>query len=416
MIPVRLPPILRGIDNLSDETALPEGAVREALNVLLDKDGKPLRRPGYERILEGNFHSIYKSEIHQRIFVMRDSEFGYLDQPGGVPAFTSLRNLGSSTTVDYTEGNNSLYAVNAAATVMVRGDGSVGPIGASLPDVPVQFSAETSGGMYEGTYTVAYSVVDIFGEESPLSEETQLQVGAGGGVGVLLPVVPGSTARLYLSPPNGEELYQAASVPLDGTTQLIGQVENLDRGRQPATRFLDVLPGGQFIASHKSRLLVARNDTVFYSEPFAPHLYSCQHGFIQFEGVVTMLQPVDAGVYISDSKRVYFLPGSNIEETEVRVVDESPAIYGTSTTVKGGDLSSDLQSADELATWLSTKGPCYGSSEGTVLRPAQSALEIPYYQRGSSCFHIHDGVKHVVFPVNSNKRDGFGSAVDSETF
>jgi hypothetical protein len=232
----------------------------------------------------------------------------------------------------------------------------------------------------------------------------------------LLPVVPGSTARLYLSPPNGEELYQAASVPLNGTTQLLGQIENLNRGRQPATRFLDVLPGGQFISSHKSRILVARNDTVFYSEPFAPHLYSSRHGFIQFEGVVTMLQPVDAGVYISDSKRVYFLPGNNIEETEVRVVDESPAIYGSSTIVKGGDLSAELQSADELAVWLSTKGPCYGSSEGTVLRPAQGALEIPYYERGSSCFHIYDGVKHVVFPVNSNKRDGFGFAVDSETF
>ena len=55
----RFPSITLGVDLLSNETSLPKGAVREAVNVDIDRVGNFSRRPGYTRVVaQSGFHSI----------------------------------------------------------------------------------------------------------------------------------------------------------------------------------------------------------------------------------------------------------------------------------------------------------------------------------------------------------------------
>ena len=48
-----------GLNTVNDPVRLPEGDVAEIVNMRIDQSGHPSRRPSFELIQSGNFHSLF---------------------------------------------------------------------------------------------------------------------------------------------------------------------------------------------------------------------------------------------------------------------------------------------------------------------------------------------------------------------
>ena len=407
-----------GIDQLSDETNLRTDAdkrvtsVREGTNIDLDIEGNVSRRAGYELKLSGSgYHSLYES-TRGWLMLCRKQQLGVYDP--GTNVFASLTNMDEAYLTSFTELNGNIYFSNPGPRGMIRGTESiVRTLGVSLPSVVPGFSATSNGGLDAGTYGVSYTLVDDLGEESPLGPVVVVDLPDRGAIqGTMFTTFPNSKYRVYMTSADGTEFYQAAEFAADVTSFLISEHEV---GRRAVTQYMSNLPYGYIIRAHKSRLYVATNDFVFYSEAFSPHLTNQANGFLPATGVVTMVQPVEAGIYIGDDTGVRFYAGSDPTSFEVKEVSTEPVVFGTALAVPGEFLPVQLGRSDIAAVWLASSGYHVGLPSGEVVRLHTEQVQLPSYVQGCAAFSIIDGRKQVITPVNSNVLADASVAFDSIT-
>lgn len=409
-------PFTGGMNTLSDETALPKDQCRSAKNVNFDRDGNYSRRQGFSRIIPAlNAHSLHSSKSSAHVFGCQKNNLGVFDLLS--LNFTPVAVMPSAFLTSWTELDENIYASNPAFNCRFK-FGSFVPLTVAVP-LPgnITIEASTEGGLGAGQYTAAYSVVNSDGEESPLSSEVQIELLEGDGIAIVgVPFDSTSNIRIYATQLHGEELYRIIDAPMIASNYLIGKREMLAAGAQSETRFLEELPYGHFIETHGSRLLVAFENFVGFSNAFRPHLWDPRHNFIPFEGTITMLASVEGGVFVSDSTGVKFLKGDDPEQFIVKGADTNPAFYGSATRVPGDHFSEDLTANDEVIVWLSKTGHQAGMPDGSIVRLNPGQLDLPHYSTASGVFTKKDGVKRVLIPVNSNRRNGTGTAIDSEIF
>ena len=414
--PRRLNKPVLGIDQLSDETSLIHDsrkgitAIREGTNIDIDTEGNVSRRKGYEQKLSGSgYHSLYESS-RGWLMLCKDQELGVYNTE--TDTFGVLTNMAEAYLTSFTELNGHIYFVNPGHKAMIRVDESaVRTFGVSLPDVTPSFTAVASGGLPAGRYGITFSVVNDIGEESPLgplmvitlSEQSSIQ-------GSLFTVVAGYKYRIYMTSTDGEELYQVAEFDADVTNFLIS---NFTEGRRPATQYLSNMPFGYIIRTHGSRLYIAANDFVFFSEPFLPHLTNPGHGFLPTTGFTTMVQPVEGGIFIGDQTGVKFYQGDDPEVFEPKDVSTETPVFGTAISVPGEYLPEEFASADVSAVWLTQSGYHIGLPSGEVVRLHSKQVALPRYVQGCTAFSIQDGRKQVITPVNSNVLADASVALDS---
>jgi hypothetical protein len=409
-------PIL-GIDQLSDETSLIRNeeaniqAVRLATNVDIDREGNVSRRKGATLQLSGSgYHSLYKAK-RGWLVVCHDEDLGVYDPD--VPSFTALTTMTESYLTSFTELNGNLYAVNPGYSGMfLVGSAVAKPIGVALPDLRPGFAAIATGNLDPGTYGITYSLVDPDGEESGLGPITTVELESGGGIqGLAFTIMSGYKYRVYMTTADGEELYQAVEFNADTVSV---QIIEHEEGRQPRTMDLEPLPFGYTIRAYNSRLYVATNDFVYFSDVFRPHLYNPAHGFIPTTGFTSMVQPVDAGIFIGDRRGVRFYAGEDPTEFQEKEVSVEVPVFNTAVAVPGKFLPRELGlNNDKVAVWLSESGYQVGLPDGSLARLHAGQVELPAYVQGCSAVTTRDGRKQVVTPVNSNVVGAVNIAVDS---
>jgi hypothetical protein len=408
-------PVL-GVDQLSDETSLIHDsrkgitAVREATNVDLDAEGNVSRRKGYTLKIAGEgYHSLFESK-RGWLMACKSQELGVYDPEANT--FTAITNMASNNLTSFAELNGNMYYVNPGHKGMIRaGENFVRPLGESLPDVTPSFAAVASGSLSAGKYGITFSVVNNVGEESPLAPLMVITLTEQGSVqGSLFTLVAGYKYRIYMTTTDGTELYQAAEFDANIANFLISDHEV---GRRPATQYLTHLPFGYIIRPHGSRLYVATEDFVFYSEAFMPHLTNSAHSFLPTTGFTTMVQPVDGGIFIGDQTGVRFYTGDDPTEFVPKDVSKEVPVFGTAIAVPGEYLPEEFASADVSAVWLTQSGYHIGLPSGEVVRLHSKQVSLPRYVQGCTAFSIQDGRKQVITPVNSNVLADASVALDS---
>jgi hypothetical protein len=407
-----------GIDQLSDETSLISDsragttAIREGVNIDIDTEGNVNRRKGYDMKLTGaGYHSLYES-TRGWLMLCHKEELGIYNEATEV--FTVLTSMDESQLTSFTELNGNLYYVNPGSKGMVRkGENMVRTLGVPLPNITPSFAAVASGGLQAGRYGISYTIVDDIGEESPLgplvvvtlTEQSSIQCS-------MFTLYPNTKYRIYMTMTDGEELYQAAEFDANVTSFLLSEH---GEGRRPDTQYLSPLPFGYIVRAHGSRIYIATNDFVFYSEPFQPHLLNAAHGFLPMTGFVSMMQPVEGGMYIGDEAGVRFYAGEDPQNFEPKDVSTEPAVFGTAVAVPGDYLPEDLDEADIAAVWLASSGYQIGLSSGKLVRPHTKQVRLPRYVQGCAAFSTQDGRKQLITPVNSNVLADASVALDSST-
>lgn len=408
--PVRIPLPTLGVDLLSDETGLMEGAVRSADNVDIRRDGGFKRRAGYEvKVAGADFHSLYHSG--RGTLVARGQRVYALDTETFAPSL--LCEMGSDSPVDFTEANGHLYFINRGSFWWVPNDeASPRRVGVPLPDAMPDASASPNGALAAGTYVVALSRVDDRGEESQTKLLGRIALPNGGGIlltGVQVDLT--CSYRVYLSPPDGDALYLSEEFS-GGFAQYV--VTRPPDGAIRTSQHLKPLPAGSFVRGHGGRLYVAASDTLWFSEPLRPHLHNPQHNFIKFTGEIKFVEAVEAGLYVGDERGVWLLPGKDPAQFQMRLVSSARPVARSSVKLSGAHFDQKVTQSDlDVAVWLSTEGYILGRGTGDVVSLHPERVRVAAGLEGRSRFVVRDGVKQIITLAAATTTSGFGVATDT---
>ena len=401
---------ITGVDVLSSETALIKGAVRSAVNVDIGRAGRFKRRAGYtRRMATPGMHSLYYAAQKGWTLVARDAELFQLDI--NTYAMTSLATLNSPDKLEYTEYNGNLYFANKTTLGWVPSDSTLArPVGVPVPTTPTL--TEASGGLTPGKYGVAITFVDDRGEEGGATELQVIDLPGGGGIRLAnLPQRMGWAISVYITSADGDVLRWAAELPAVFPSYVVAETA---QGGELETRFLVPLPPGDIVRWHNGRLFTAKNGALRFSEALRPHLHDPAHGIIPFSGHIAFVESVSDGLYVGDSRGVWFLSGTDPTKFEQRRVSTCRAVAHSSIMVPPEHFPPKQVPAEApVAVWLSTSGYVVGVSGGTTVELQPDRLKVPSGLAGRSAFLLREGRKQVVTPVNSTSTATFGTAVDS---
>ncbi len=375
----RLGPWPLGIDNVSGRTALRSAddgravALRDAVNVDVDRAGHVSRRRGAAlRTAAAGLHSVWAGA---------SGAYGVL---GGVlytlPDLTAVATLASDDPCSFAEVAGSLIVGNR--TTLLRVAAGAGQ-DLAIPDAsPPMLSAQGTGGLDAGRYVVAVCFLRD-GVEGGLSPLRAVEVPANGGMhltGLLAP--PGADGvRVFRSVAGSETLLRVADLPLGVSDCVLGAGQ---LGREAQTQGLRAMVPGRFVAAWRGRLVTAAGRWLRVSAPMRYHLHDPITGFVQFASRVTMVAPVDGGIFVGTRTGVEFLRGTRPREWTREVTGARAPLEGQPAPILPGDVADGLELSAPGMLWLAPNGFVLGTPGGQVVQLQADRLQLTG-QRAALC-------------------------------
>lgn len=401
-----------GVDMMSAETALAPGAVRQAVNVDIDRSGHPKRRVGYiQRAASNTLHSIHYAAQRGWTFVCDGRTASRLDTT--TYALTALHDMGSDAPLAYAEYNGNVYFTNRTGAGWLPSNATTArAVGVPALETTPALAASGSGKLLAGSYGVTFSLIDDRGEEGAASPVQTITLPSDGGITITgLPVRIGWGVNIYLTSTDGDILRLAASFPAAFATYHVAEIPT---GEVALTVGLVPLPPGEFICWQGGRLFTGADGAVSFSLPGRPHLHNPAHGVIPFSGRLAMLASVSTGIYVGDSRGVWFLAGGDVEQSKIQLVSSHRAFKGSAVMMPPGHFPEKLVPADSpVVAWLTSAGYMVGTPDGRVIELQADRLRLPAGITGRSVFLTRGGRKQVLTTVNSAGTALAGSATDS---
>lgn len=416
-----------GIDNLSPEQALTRDdqgkvviAVRDAQNTDFDKSGKPARRDGFAKVLDfTRGHSLWKSKDFPLALYVDAGELIALRED--LSTFPLRGGLDPAKPLSYDVAAGRVYWSNGDATGCVSADGVALPWGVTGPGgQPTLTGCSGIGGLDAGTYQVAVTFLLAAGEESGASLAASVSVPAGGGItltDIPQPSDPSQRIRIYMSGANGDALYNVTDLAAGISTLLLGAAR---RGKPLETQFLDVMPGGQIVRWFNSRLWVARESMVIYSEFMRYGLSRLADNHMTLPARIDMLEPVNAGgaaagLFMAAGERTYFMTGATPAQMSPVIKYPHGVVPGTAVRVPGSVFG--LQTTEPVPYWLARNGVgCVGLPGGDVMPLREGQVIAPSAEGGASLYRDVPGMRQVITTLTGATQRGLaiGDALDCD--
>jgi len=356
-----------GINNIARPNRLPDGALRDLLNLNPGEGGILTLRAGYEKVADCT-DCRFAAGINGRVLLVDD---------GKVLAYANgaTRQIGSLTAgadVAGTIHNGELFLSTRAEGLRTDGE----TVRAWTVRAPA-FTVEVvpGGGMLSGRYRVAVTAVEDGVESGTDSMLVTLPAGAAMRV---LSADP-RALRVYASVENGETLYYQG--PLIGGATALGGVS--DNTETLATDGLVPMPACDEYVSHRGVIAGRLGRYVFLSEPMQPHLMHPVRGFLQYPVDVTVLASGSAGLYVV-ADRTYLVTGAETLTPEQSRLLEVGGVAGTAVTLPDGRVM-----------WFSPSGPVVAGPDGVRL-VSQGVYAPDVAATGAAGLVDHDGNQMVV--------------------
>ena len=128
--------------------------------------------------------------------------------------------------------------------------------------------------------------------------------------------------------------------------------------------------------------------------PFNFGLYSMATGFIQLEGDIVMVCPVDQGVFVSDSKATWFFRGNSCFDFVQTKVADYPAIEWSLAhdEISLRDIGMDMPG--NARCWGSQEGVCLGTDDGTFINLTKRQIKYPPGRSSGACLVTDTHIIH----------------------
>ncbi|ADU36225.1 hypothetical protein [Variovorax paradoxus] len=342
-------------------------------NVDLTGRGGLKRREGFSLQLAGAVHSLWSDPLGA--FAMVDDDLCALSPAGAGLAATVLRAGLPKMPVSYARAANGIVSWSNGLELRCIVDGVDYPMSAA-PALSPEVVASAGGALPEGLYIVAFTWSGPQGESAP-THAVQIEVPDGGRIDI----ADAAGATVWLSGPNGDHV---SSYGIVTSVAVLAP-----GGRVSRTLNTAPMPAGHIVRMHNGSLLVAHENIVFVSVPYASGIYQPARGYVPFPSKVTVMEPVEGGVYVCTEQKTYWITDFF---GEAALVPRFPfgAIPGTG-----------VFSPEEFkAYWQTPQGLASGDALGTVELLQANALRLPPASFGATLYRMRDGRSSVVTTRN----------------
>ena len=391
-----LKPLL-GLNNVSPETDLPENSLTQALNVNLDKEGNVYSRKGYTKIYSATneTHSLYKQYF----------------QDG-----SELKIIIDGSTIATGLNPNAYLAWETVNLEPIYSDGQlirrVPDEPFSVPTPPSQPTIKTTtGNLFAGIYQVTICFVKQ-GEQGGALLASDLLVEDNSGITLSnLPQADGCDIAVFCTTQNGETLY-LNQILVAGTTAFT--IYNTKNNTLICdTQFMEPLPAGHILRHFNARLYSAYDNVLYYSRPSRYGLCKLGEDFFQFVSKITIVQPVDDGIFIVSDK-TYFLTGNDPDEMTLITVSPDTAIEGTGITASASVFAIDGDSL--VAYWFSNKGAMIGMPGGAIKQFTDNRLAIDAdIESGTTVYKEVEGIRQMITNLQKGAQSNFQFGAQATT-
>jgi len=201
--------------------------------------------------------------------------------------------------------------------------------------------------------------------------------------------------RLYLSTPNGKELYQAGDFDIAVAPSYVGDCTEL--GVPADLEGFLPMPVGGSIRYFAGRLWLKLDSSLVYSEEY--HSMPRPTNFIGFGERVEDFGVVSDGLFVGTTDHVYFLGGTNPRELVADGKADYGMIPGSLTMVDGRLLGEGID--DRIPVWASPRGICAGLPGGRLVNLTERKIDSLAGEKGTSMFRQYDGQNHFITVLQS---------------
>jgi hypothetical protein len=369
-----------GMNNLASDHAMPDGALRNAVNVDIDRTGKLRLRKGYEKVHGGiDTHSGWSCELWT-LFV----QAGVLHKLNDDDTAEALMPVQGE--VCYLYFNRVVYFSDGVKAYKLLDDGSI--VNWGVAPLPAPQLAPTSGLLDKGRYMAAITPIGPDGVEHGASEIVTIDLAQNSGLIFTLPNVSDPQVeylRLYLSTANGGVLYSVGDVAV-GIAQIT--VTQLYDGLELDTVGVTNVPAGSGLALHSGVIYIRSGQYVYHTDPYAFDRFRPSRNYLAFPEEVSVIASVRTGLWIvADKTRFY--AGADPR----KVAPSDVAEYGAAP----GDAIPIPDSTDVL--WYSDRGVVRAGDGFLNLQDKNVATETG--DHAAILLREQDGTKQVVASVRN---------------
>ena len=158
-------------------------------------------------------------------------------------------------------------------------------------------------------------------------------------------------------------------------------------------------PAGQIIREHNGRILIAKNNLLYVTEAYSTDLVSqLSNSVFQFSDEITVVEPVDDGVWIVADK-TYFFAGSGPENfQQLTKLD-----YGAS-------LGTGQKRADKNVYWFSTRGLIMAGNGGEIKNMQEDQVAPDYSTKGAMLIREENGMKQAITSLNNSSMSAMAAS------
>jgi hypothetical protein len=373
-----------GIRNDVAPERFTSGDMVVAENVDIEKSGAASRRNGYTRRAVAAAVSSLWAQDSLGLFVAGT-------QLNRLNADFSSTPLGAVTAgrMSYCRPTDRVYFTNGVTTG-VYDNGVVRTWGLPVPALPA--ASLTGGTIPPGTYQYVVTHSRADGQESGALQAGVIQVTAGSTILLGIPASTDptvTTKNIYLSPPNGDMLYLAMSIPNALTSYTIFATDVSGLTLPLLTQFMQPAPAGQLVGHYKGRMFVAVGSILYMSEPFAHELFDPRN-YIDLGSVVTMIAPFEdrlaPGLFIGTAQDTGVLLGDGPETFQYIPKLNYGVIPSTLVYAEGTLIGDGATGARQLPVWLSVHGICVGKPMMEIDNQTRGRCEIAASGNGAALF------------------------------
>jgi len=130
----------------------------------------------------------------------------------------------------------------------------------------------------------------------------------------------------------------------------------------------------RLLEHHGARLYLASGNAVWFTDALSYYTIDRKQNFYLFESDIRMIRSVGTGLFVSDSKNIWWIEGLSPKKSQRRKVGDSPAVMYSDTSLKASLIKSEMQG---LAAVWTGDGIHFGLPDGSVVNVVQGRYEVP---------------------------------------
>lgn len=150
------------------------------------------------------------------------------------------------------------------------------------------------------------------------------------------------------------------------------------------------IPPGTIVRHHNGRMYVASGNLIWFTDPFTLGSVHRQRNFLQFTSPVSIMEPVNGGIWIVTDETYFYAGGGPDDFTPVLQLNYGAA-PGTAVRVTN---SNDVM-------WYSDRGVVVATNDGQIKNLQEASVAVEIGEVGAAVIREENGIRQFIASVRN---------------